>query len=60
MAVWSPRAVRERERLLGFVEVEARVRSGALLPMGEGRAHPALGGLTAAGVLVNCPVVAVF
>lgn len=62
MAVWSPRAVREsaRERLLGFTEVEARVRSGALQPMGEGRAHRALGGLTAAGVLVNCPVVAVF
>lgn len=62
MAAWSPRAVREsaRERLLGFVEVEARVRSGALLPMGEGPVHRALGGLTAAGVLVNCPVVAVF
>lgn len=62
MAAWSPRAVREnaRERLLGFTEIEARVRSGALVAMGDGRTHRALGGLAAAGVLVNCPVVAVF
>lgn len=62
MAAWSPRAVREqeRERLLGFVELEARVVSGALLPMGAGQVHRALGGLVSAGVLVNCPVVAVF
>ena len=62
MAVWSPRAVRERERerLLGFVEVELRGRSGALMPMGDARVHPSLGGLVAAGVIVNCPVVAVF
>lgn len=62
LAVWSPRAVREeaRERLLGFAEVEARVRDGLLQPMGAGVAHPALGGLTAVGAVVNCPVVAVF
>lgn len=62
MAAWSPRAVRdgERERLLSFTEVAARARVGALLPMGSGRAHPKLEGLVAAGVLVNCPVVAVF
>ena len=62
MAVWSPQAVRERarERLLGFVEVESRARSGLLMPMGDGPPHRALGGLVAAGVLVNCPVVAVF
>lgn len=62
MAVWSPRAVRERERerLLGFAEVESRARTGLLMPMGDGPPHPSLGGLVAAGVLVNCPVVAVF
>lgn len=62
MAVWSPRAVRDgdRERLLSFTEVAARARIGALMPMGSGRAHPKLEGLVAAGVLVNCPVVAVF
>jgi hypothetical protein len=62
MAVWSPRAVqdRARERLLGFVELEARVRAGMLMPMGDGPRHRSLGGLVAAGVLVNCPVVAVF
>lgn len=62
MAVWSPRALRERgrERLLSFVEVESRARSGALIPMGDGRPHRSLGGLVAAGVIVNCPVVAVF
>jgi len=62
MTVWSPRAVRDRarERLLSFTEVAERVRAGALMPMGEGRLHPLLGGLVAAGVLVNCPVIAVF
>lgn len=62
LALWSPRAVREeaRERLLSFTEVEARVRDGLLQPMGAGVAHQALGGLTAVGAVVNCPVVAVF
>ena len=62
MAAWSPRAMREseRERLLGFGEVESRVHSGALMSVGAGRAHSSLGGLVAAGVIVNCPVVAVF
>ena len=62
MALWSPRALRDgaRERLLGFDEVAARVRDGLLLAAGPGVAHRRLDGLTAAGVIVNCPVVALF
>jgi hypothetical protein len=62
VAVWSPRAVRdsERVRLLGFSEVEQRVAGGVLGRMGGSVVHPSLGGLTAMGIVVNCPVLAVF
>lgn len=54
MAMWTPRAVndRQRERLLGFNEVRARLASGLAAGMG------ADGALTSTGMLVNCPVVA--
>ncbi len=54
MAMWTPRAVtdRQRERLLGFNEVRARIANGLAAGMG------ADGALTNTGALVNCPVVA--
>lgn len=62
LAAWSARALRDgtRERLLGFTEVAGRLRTGALTPQGAGIAHPRLSGLVAAGVIINCPVLAVF
>jgi hypothetical protein len=54
MAMWSPRAVadRQRERLLGLNEVRARIADGLAAGMGPN------GALANTGALVNCPVVA--
>lgn len=54
MAMWTPRAVsdRQRERLLGLNEVRARIAAGLAVGMGPD------GALTSTGALVNCPVVA--
>lgn len=54
MAMWTPRAVsdRQRERLLSLNEVRVRIANGFAAGMGVD------GALTNTGALVNCPVVA--
>lgn len=54
MAMWTSRAVtdRQRERLLSLTEVRIRIATGLATGMGPD------GALTSTGALVNCPVVA--
>ncbi len=62
MAEWTPAAVRDarRDLILGWNEAIARAEDGLLRSAGGAKANPALAGFSAAGVVVNCPVLAVF
>lgn len=57
-AVWTDAAIAAGERrLVDHHEVIAElVESGLLVSGGEGPPNPALGGLRAAGFIVNCPI----
>jgi hypothetical protein len=62
MAVWSASAVstNQREKVFTFAEVAAFAKRGLLASAGTGTANPALGGLRAAAVAVNCPLLVTF
>ncbi len=62
LAQWSASASRNAERLklLSWEEAALRVTSGQLRTVMEGKGNPALGPISPVGVVVNCPVIAVF
>ena len=58
-AVWTQDAIDAglRERLDHHEDIVDAVEEGLIVSGGAGPANPALGGLRAAGFIVNCPVV---
>lgn len=58
-AVWTEAAIAagERERLEHHAKVAKAVRDGLIVSGGMGPMNPDLGGLRAAGVIVNCPLI---
>jgi hypothetical protein len=61
-AVWTDAAVRTGDRALltGFSEVANAVGRGDVVSAAQGPANTHIGGLRAAGLVVNCPIVVTF
>ena len=59
-ARWTAAAIAagERERLDRHDDIADAVEDGLIISVGAGPANPVLGGLRAAGFIVNCPIVA--
>jgi hypothetical protein len=62
LAMWTSSAVSQDQRvkIITWQEAKAYAERGLLVTAMPGTANPLLGGLEAAGVVVNCPVMASF